>query len=135
MICSDCHASSCATRGFAASGGASMSLFGGGAYGNVTNGIEASHGASIGTAATDSSATDQYGSLQYGFQSSCNGGAGASAQSGMILAVRATIVANASIDMYGWNAGIAAQFLSSVGSMSPAQNTVGNLNGISIYYG
>jgi hypothetical protein len=110
-------------------------LLGGGSYGNATHGIEASHGGAIGSNATDSSASNQYGTLQYGFQSSCNGSAGASAESGTIMLFTATLVANGFVDFYALDAGIAKQFKCAWGYMSPAPNTVGNLNAICVDYG
>jgi hypothetical protein len=92
--------------------------------------MEVSHGARVGTHVAD--LLNQ--SLANGFQASCNGGYGLSAQTGFILFVWGTAVANG-FDYYAFNAGIAASYLSSVGSISPEWNTEGNLNSISIYYG
>jgi hypothetical protein len=125
-----CHACSCGTRGVALAS-ASAFLGGGGSYGNATNGVEAAHGSRIGTHSYD--LLQQ--SLANGFQSSCNGGNGFSAQTGFILCVWATSVANGVLDLYGFNAGTVCSYLSSIGTVSPAYNTVGNLNSIAIYYG
>lgn len=130
----DCHASGCITRGFAAVG-STMHCRGGGSYGNASAGIEAAHGASIGTSATDAGPGNLNGTLPFGFQSSVNGYVGASADSGTIYAVRATIIVNEVIDMYAFNMGIVKQYLSSVGGMSPVAGAEGNLNAISVNYG
>jgi hypothetical protein len=125
----DSHACGCMTRGFIATGGGRMTLMGGGSYGNTQHGVEPSHGSSIVSDATDIT------TLSLGFQSSCNGANGVSCQTGTCLMRHGTVVANGNIDMYAFNMGIAAQYLSNIGSMSPAANTEGNLNSISINYG
>jgi hypothetical protein len=125
----DSHVCSCMSRGFIATGGGRMTMMGGGSYGNTTHGVEASHGGAMVTDATDIT------TLSLGFSSTHNGSNGFSSQTGTILGRLATAFQNANIDMYAFNMGIVAQYHASIGTMSPAANTEGNLNSISINYG
>jgi hypothetical protein len=129
MNCTNCHASSVANRGFAATGNSQVFLSGGSSQGNVASGVEISHGARGSSHAMD------LVSLSQGFQASCNGSYGISVQSGFMLAVYATVVANGSIDMYAFNGGTAAELYCTIGTVSPAWGAEGNLNSIAIYYG
>jgi hypothetical protein len=129
MQCFNCHACSCGTRGFAATGGAAMGLIGGSSEGNGTCGAESSHGARIG-----SNASDQI-TLSLGFQAACNGSFGVSCQSGFALMTLSTIIVNGSIDCYAFNGGTIAQYKGSVGTVSPYWGNEGNLNSIAIDYG
>jgi hypothetical protein len=129
VACINCHAYACGTRGFIATASAAMQLTGGSAGGNVTHGVEASHGARI-----NSDAPDQ-ASISLGFQSACNGACGCSAQSAFIFIRHGSIVSNGSTDMFAWNMGTVAQYQGSVGTVSPYWGNEGNLNSIAINYG
>jgi len=137
MTAINCHACACGSRGFAAAYGGAISVTGGGSYGNVASGLECAHGGAAVTGATDAGSPSggQYGTLPYGFTASHNGSYGTVCDSGTLDAVRATIGSNAVVDMMSFNAGVGKQFLCSVGTMSPAAGTVGNLNAISVNYG
>ena len=130
LSCTNCHASSCSSRGFAAVYGSFLNLAGGSSQGNGTIGVEASQGARVGSTTSDGSAT-----LAQGFQASCNGSFGASAQSAFVLLNYATLVANGSVDFYAFNMGSAAQYGGSIGTVSPAYGNEGNLNSIAVNYG
>jgi hypothetical protein len=125
----NCHANVCASRGFAATGGASMSLTYGGSYSNGNAGTESSHGASLGTQATDGA------TLSLGFQASCNPGAGMQSVAGYTLATLATSVANGIIDMYATNGGVVGLYLSSYSTTSPAIGVPGADGSLMIFYG
>jgi hypothetical protein len=134
IITQNCHACASSANGFSATGKGGIALYGGGAYGNAVIGLEASHGGTIGADGTER-LTGGSGTQANGTQSSCNGSTGTSAQSGTILMTHATIVSNGVFDMNASYAGISGRYLSSVGTMSPAENTIGNFNALSINYG
>ena len=125
IFCTNCHVSYSQSRGFAAAGRAGMTITGGGAHGCATHGVEAAHGAAIGTVAD--------GAGNY-CQSSFNGGHGFNAQSGMILLRNTYASANAGVGLYAQNMGIGGLVNAPVDSSSPAPGTVGNLNSIVILY-
>jgi hypothetical protein len=125
----NCHANICATRGFAATGGANMSLVYGGSYSNGNAGTESSHGASIGSQALDSA------SLSLGFQASCNAGTGMQSVAGYTLAVLALVIVNGYYDFYAVNGGTVGVYLCSFTTTSPALGTVGGDGSNMIFYG
>jgi hypothetical protein len=127
ILTDNAHACACGTRGFLSTLGAASSYHGGGSYGNGVTGMEASYGGEIGTGTSSVDGS--------GFQSTCNGYYGLSAQNGFILFSYGTTISNGSVDVYSYNQSSVGSNQSSVGSVSPAWNTVGNFNSVAIYYG
>jgi len=125
------HACSCqGVGGFAFSTGSGWLGSGSGSYGNANAGVSVGYNSVCGTGADLSNQ-----SLSTGFQASCNGGCGMMAQGSLILCNYATLVANGQIDLYAYNMGSVFYYLSSIGTVSPAPNTEGNLNSIAVFIG
>ena len=123
------HASACASRGFAATGNGDLVFHGGSSQGNTSHGCEISHGARCLSDFAEGL------SLSVGFQATCNGGCGVSAQSGFAMVWWCTLNTNGgAADMYAFNMGTIAEKHSAIGSVSPAWGSEGNLNSIAINY-